>query len=83
VLILDIIDDPEFTLEAFQENPFKWVDHAQYELVDFNYEGDMLVERNPIDGYPWLFNAIAMDGSVYALIEKKDGNDPRILGTSA
>ncbi len=80
---VDIIDDPEFTFEAFRDDPFRWVDATQYELVNFLDEGDMLVERNPIDGYPSLFNAIAMDGTVYALIEHGSGHEPRVLGVAS
>lgn len=78
-----VIDDPEFTDRAFFQNPFRWVDPAQFRRMTVGFGHDALVEVNPIEGYPNLFNGIAMDGKSYLLVQIEASGHSAVLGSSS
>jgi len=77
-----LIDDPEFTNANFRADPFRWIDPAQYRrLVQGSI--DAIVEVNHIEGFPNLFNAIAMSGNDYLLLEITDDGFAMVRGRAS
>lgn len=78
-----IIQDETFTEIEFFKDPFKWIDAEQFMMLQIGGKDKYIIDRNPIDGIPDLFNGIDMNDADYVLMFVPKSGPPKVIGRAS